>query len=501
MSSSKVPFITHPSYIHIILHLYSTLAVKIDQRLVLFNLANDVIQNSKRKNYDFVGSWGTALQRATTMVRDDPKVKQKIARIFKIWEERAIYNEEFLSDLNGLLNTVTAAKRLSADKQSGSAEPTDPDDFQSAQLIGHVNAAVRLQEKTDKAFKLLSKAPDVDVEKIRSSGKDREHVEGIQREVSDSVSKLEHYIYSMKSEIKARNILIAALGQADEFYRSQRGDVKTVAIAYRNFGLRIKTMKKKLDELTTTLPSPMPSPDINAPSPPPDADLELPEDTAFSSFLNGSAASSFMGSAQLPFNISDFDGGDDTDQRNPIQVISDSGYSGVLAPQPVPPVAVQNMFKNNSFNESQTTGYGSSYSAGAVAGPPPLAPTPMPPQMTEEYTPSSSWNAHTNSWTSGGNNSRPIVQQQPILGNTAPSSPPFFERKGTVSVAEYNEDAMANPVNDVDQRVHNNTLLSKSKFCGSSSRLSDLCIFYLIFFFVSFSAICVCFKTILPLWM
>lgn len=43
--------------------------VKVDHRLTLFYLANDVIQYSKRRNYDFVGSWGTTLQKATTMVR------------------------------------------------------------------------------------------------------------------------------------------------------------------------------------------------------------------------------------------------------------------------------------------------------------------------------------------------------------------------------------------------------------------------------------------------
>lgn len=43
--------------------------VKVEQRLTLFYLANDVIQYSKRKNYEFVESWGTTLQRATTMVR------------------------------------------------------------------------------------------------------------------------------------------------------------------------------------------------------------------------------------------------------------------------------------------------------------------------------------------------------------------------------------------------------------------------------------------------
>ena len=46
--------------------------------------------------------------------------------------------------------------------------------------------------------------------------------------------------------------------------------------AYRNFGSRVKHLKKKLDELLPMLTSPIPSPDINAPSPSPDSDIDLP---------------------------------------------------------------------------------------------------------------------------------------------------------------------------------------------------------------------------------
>lgn len=57
----KIPFISFITG--------SCFSVKIEQRLTLFYLANDVIQYSKRKNFNFVESWGTALQKATTMVR------------------------------------------------------------------------------------------------------------------------------------------------------------------------------------------------------------------------------------------------------------------------------------------------------------------------------------------------------------------------------------------------------------------------------------------------
>lgn len=86
----------------------------------------------------------------------------------------------------------------------------------------------------------------------------------------------------MNNEIKARTALIAVLEQADAFYHNQRGEVKVVATAYREFGNRIKTMKRKLDELTKTLPSPIQSPDINAPSPgPTDNEFVLPGEKIF----------------------------------------------------------------------------------------------------------------------------------------------------------------------------------------------------------------------------
>lgn len=107
-------------------------------------------------------------------------------------------------------------------------------------------------------------------------------MEEVEREVNEGRAKLEQYVKALSNEIKARTVLIAVLDQADAFYHNQRGEVKVVAHAYRGFGNRIKAMKRKLDELVITLPSPMPSPDINAPSPgPADNDFMLPKEKGF----------------------------------------------------------------------------------------------------------------------------------------------------------------------------------------------------------------------------
>lgn len=109
----------------------------------------------------------------------------------------------------------------------------------------------------------------------------------MEKDVCERRVKLEHYIKTLTNEIKARSSLISVLDLADAFYHNQRGEVKVVATAYRNYGNSIKTMKRRLDDLTKTLPSPIPSPDINAPSPgPADNDFVLPGEKHFNQVSN-----------------------------------------------------------------------------------------------------------------------------------------------------------------------------------------------------------------------
>lgn len=145
--------------------------VKTENRLTLFYLANDVIQHSKRKNYEFVASWGTTLQKATTLVRDD-KVKEKISRIFGIWEQREIYSEEFISDLNGLLsiNQVKKAASIPIKQPSPIATRYDDidDDYQVSTVITSIRSCVGMERDTDKNFQIVVKTPVPDMEKTKS---------------------------------------------------------------------------------------------------------------------------------------------------------------------------------------------------------------------------------------------------------------------------------------------------------------------------------------------
>ncbi|XP_077295544.1 uncharacterized protein LOC143917823 [Arctopsyche grandis] len=287
---------------------------KVDQRLTLFYLANDVIQYSKRKNYEFVESWGTTLQKATPLVRDD-KVKHRILRIFRIWEERQIYDEEFLTDLTGLLS-VTAGKQ---------ASDVDPNDFQAMQLVNKIRQCSVLEAETDQQLKQIHdcQLPLNDADLLCSTLKERRDIDIAKQDLEEGISRLDGYVCALRKELVARDALCRLLQRAHNHYTTQRGEVKVVANAYKNFGSRVRGLKRKLDELCETLPpvggSPVPSPPSPGeavPSPGPDEDLELPsiiQDVSnivnadnFSSNLlgrdmTGKGFSSFIGSGEFSF--------------------------------------------------------------------------------------------------------------------------------------------------------------------------------------------------------
>ncbi|XKL59875.1 hypothetical protein PGB90_000891 [Kerria lacca] len=246
--------------------------VRVEQRVTLFYLANDVIQYSKRKNYPFVESWATALQKATPLVRDD-KVKHKILRLLKIWDERNIYDETFLADLSGLLTAHTKKSN-----QLSTAELIQ--EFQPSLLFSKIRKCKVLEEDTDLKLKIVKECniPVSDPDALQVVVKDRRNGDDLLQDIDDGILKLEAYTKALELEINERIEVINVLEVSEQFYETQRGEAKVVCNAYRNFGNRIKALKRKLDELLPTLPSPVPSPDINAPSPSSGSDIDIPED-------------------------------------------------------------------------------------------------------------------------------------------------------------------------------------------------------------------------------
>ncbi|XP_025412490.1 uncharacterized protein LOC112684960 isoform X2 [Sipha flava] len=272
--------------------------VKIEKRLTLFYLANDVIQYSKKKNYKFVDGWATAIQKAIPYVRDE-KIQSKMSRIIKIWEERGVYDDSYLADLTGLLTTPIQKLKL--------ADPVQ--EFQIHALAIKVRSCVKLEQLTDLKMKTLREAnlPLTNSEAIHNMLKDRTRSHEFLNELNEGMVKIESYVKCLKRETVERAQLIDALEVATSYYDEQNGEVKTVAQAYFNYTKRVKLLKSKLESMVGSMPtdSPMPSPDVNAPSP--STSSVSAEDIQNISFENLSNPSNYMINSSMENMTNDSD--------------------------------------------------------------------------------------------------------------------------------------------------------------------------------------------------
>ncbi|XP_066233452.1 regulation of nuclear pre-mRNA domain-containing protein 2 isoform X6 [Saccopteryx leptura] len=232
-------------------------------RLNLFYLANDVIQNCKRKNaIIFRESFADVLPEAAALVKD-PSVSKSIERIFKIWEDRNVYPEEMIVALREALTSTNPKAAL---KSKIVAE------FRSQALIEELLLYKRSEDQIELKEKQLSTMRvDVCSTETLKCLKDKTGGKKFSKEFEEASAKLEEFVNGLDKQVKNGPSLTEALENAGIFYEAQYKEVKVVANAYKTFANRVNNLKKKLDQLKSTLPdpeeSPVPSPSMDAPSP------------------------------------------------------------------------------------------------------------------------------------------------------------------------------------------------------------------------------------------
>ena len=90
--------------------------VKDSRKLTFMYLANDVIQNSKKKGPEFGKEFGGILRKAfecMAVPESDDKTRKSIERILQIWEERGVYDAKMIKEFKrGLGNDLNFKLRI-----------------------------------------------------------------------------------------------------------------------------------------------------------------------------------------------------------------------------------------------------------------------------------------------------------------------------------------------------------------------------------------------------
>lgn len=101
--------------------------VKPSKKLHFVYLANDVIQNSKKKGPEFSKDFGTVLPEAYkhTAKDADEKIKQTLERILNIWGERGVYDKDFIKIMRHSLKGRSQHSSKAKSSLSPWSESTD----------------------------------------------------------------------------------------------------------------------------------------------------------------------------------------------------------------------------------------------------------------------------------------------------------------------------------------------------------------------------------------
>ncbi|XP_033211487.1 regulation of nuclear pre-mRNA domain-containing protein 1B [Belonocnema kinseyi] len=86
--------------------------VKDNRKLMFMYLANDVIQNSKKKGPEFGKEFGTILPKAFEHMKGfDDKTRERLGRLLQIWEERGVYDKSLITEFKTAFNSGSDNKK------------------------------------------------------------------------------------------------------------------------------------------------------------------------------------------------------------------------------------------------------------------------------------------------------------------------------------------------------------------------------------------------------
>jgi len=248
--------------------------VRVEQKLTLFYLVNDILQRSNQKGYsDLVDKFRGAVKEALPHLKEE-KIAQKVQRCITIWGERTVFDAEYIEELNTLI-----------DMTPKNEDSEIIENFQSNELCKQIKIMKALEDDADYKLKTLKEndLENKDLELMKAKLKDKSSGNSHVSQFHDGTKRMEAYIKAMEKEVTKRKQVIELLCQGRKYYDSLYGEAEIVATAYTNFGTRVINVETRLKDkipilLTTAATSPLPSPDYDAPSPQGEADLNLPDD-------------------------------------------------------------------------------------------------------------------------------------------------------------------------------------------------------------------------------
>ncbi|KAI5694643.1 hypothetical protein M8J75_002589 [Diaphorina citri] len=218
------------------------------RKLTLMYLANDVIQNSKKKGPEYGKEFGHVLKQAFVSVGDvhcSEKTRSSLSRILNIWEERGVYDKQqiasFRTAFNAALEPQTKRRKLS---ESNTEVLYDVDELETS-----ASSDANIREKIAKL------PPEVSEIQLLSKVQDRVAAENLSIQVNEAVDLLTNYNTRLVTEMEDRKRASAML---KDYIAAQRELLEQAEQRLEECQSNLEQVCKVREELQSLAHLPMP---------------------------------------------------------------------------------------------------------------------------------------------------------------------------------------------------------------------------------------------------
>nr|XP_057903027.1 regulation of nuclear pre-mRNA domain-containing protein 1A-like [Doryrhamphus excisus]XP_057903100.1 regulation of nuclear pre-mRNA domain-containing protein 1A-like [Doryrhamphus excisus] len=235
---------------------------QVSRKLTFLYLANDVIQNSKKKGPEFTQDFAPVIVDAFKHVHRDGEdgCKKHLGRVFSIWQERAVYDNDLLEQLSQVLYGDKKPKKRSYESIQAEDEdfasrssPSEPP--QTSELIRALQELENATSGDSLLHQRISLLPDeVQDASLLHRITDKESGERISQLVDDACMLLADYSGRLAAEIDDRRQLTRTL---TSFLQSQKDGLvqnEQKLEEYKRKLARVTQVRKELRSRLNNLP-------------------------------------------------------------------------------------------------------------------------------------------------------------------------------------------------------------------------------------------------------
>ncbi|XP_005162480.1 regulation of nuclear pre-mRNA domain-containing protein 1B isoform X4 [Danio rerio] len=254
---------------------------KSSRKLTFLYLANDVIQNSKKKGPEFAKDFeGVLIDACSHVARDgDDGCKKQMDRLLTIWQERNLYRPDFIQQLKLTIDDSESPKHKTADDRKNlkrsyqkvqEEEEEEDDDYRGHYSPRETDAAApQLTEDLVKALQDLENAASGDAavrQKIASLPQEVQDVSLLEKitdkQAADKLSKtvdeacllLAEYNGRLAAELEDRRQLARMLTEYIQSQKDALNEREKKLEEYKQKLARVTQVRKELKSHIQSLP-------------------------------------------------------------------------------------------------------------------------------------------------------------------------------------------------------------------------------------------------------